>query len=71
MNSHPLHWGFVVLGWNALALAGVLMQIVGRFRELFPIGLSSLEARRFFAVCPSADSFGVSYAGLQRSATRN
>jgi len=35
--SHPLHWGFVVLGWNALALAGVLMQILGRFRELFPI----------------------------------
>jgi methane/ammonia monooxygenase subunit C len=35
--SHPLHWGFVVLGWNALALAGVLMQILARFRELFPI----------------------------------
>lgn len=35
--SHPLHWGFVVLGWNALALAGVLMQIVGRFRELIPV----------------------------------
>ncbi|MDI3567481.1 bacterial ammonia monooxygenase, subunit AmoC [Bradyrhizobium sp. Arg816] len=35
--SHPLHWGFVVLGWCALALAGVLMQIVGRFRELVPI----------------------------------
>lgn len=26
--SHPLHWGFVVLGWNALAIGGVLMQIV-------------------------------------------
>ena len=35
--SHPLHWGFVVLGWNALALAGVLMQIISRFRELFPV----------------------------------
>jgi methane/ammonia monooxygenase subunit C len=35
--SHPLHWGFVVLGWNGLALAGVLMQIVHRMRELFPI----------------------------------
>jgi methane/ammonia monooxygenase subunit C len=48
--SHPLHWGFVVLGWNALALAGVLMQIVGRFRELFPIvfklPVASTEAPR-------------------------
>ena len=35
--SHPLHWGFVVLGWNALSLAGVLMQIISRFRELMPI----------------------------------
>jgi methane/ammonia monooxygenase subunit C len=35
--SHPLHWGFVVLGWNGLALAGVLMQIVGRMQVLFPI----------------------------------
>lgn len=35
--SHPLHWGFVVLGWNGLALAGVLMQIVARMRELFPL----------------------------------
>lgn len=26
--SHPLHWGFVILGWNALAIGGVLMQIV-------------------------------------------
>lgn len=34
--SHPLHWGFVVLGWNALALGGVLMQIVPRMRELLP-----------------------------------
>jgi len=34
--SHPLHWGFVVLGWNALALAGVLMQIIARMRELLP-----------------------------------
>ncbi len=35
--SHPLHWGFVVLGWNALALAGVLMQIMGRMRVLLPL----------------------------------
>jgi methane/ammonia monooxygenase subunit C len=37
--SHPLHWGFVVLGWNALALPGVAMQILHRmivlFRDLF------------------------------------
>jgi len=32
-----LHWGFVVLGWNALSLAGVLMQIISRFRDLMPI----------------------------------
>jgi methane/ammonia monooxygenase subunit C len=35
--SHPLHWGFVILGWNALALAGVLMQIIARMRDLLPI----------------------------------
>lgn len=35
--SHPLHWGFVVLAWNALALAGVLMQILTRMRELVPL----------------------------------
>jgi methane/ammonia monooxygenase subunit C len=35
--SHPLHWGFVVLAWNALALAGVLLQIIGRMRELVPL----------------------------------
>jgi methane/ammonia monooxygenase subunit C len=33
--SHPLHWGFVVLGWNALAIGGVLMQIVLRMIDLF------------------------------------
>ena len=38
--SHPLHWGFVVMGWNALALAGVLMQIVARMRVLLPIVFS-------------------------------
>jgi methane/ammonia monooxygenase subunit C len=35
--SHPLHWGFVVLGWAALALAGVLMQALHRMRELVPL----------------------------------
>jgi methane/ammonia monooxygenase subunit C len=34
--SHPLHWGFVVLVWNALALAGVLLQIMFRMRALMP-----------------------------------
>lgn len=33
--SHPLHWGFVVLGWSALGIGGVLMQIVIRMVELF------------------------------------
>jgi len=30
----PLHWGFVVLGWSALALGGLLMQVVPRMVEL-------------------------------------
>jgi methane/ammonia monooxygenase subunit C len=42
--SHPLHWGFVVLGWNALALAGVLMQVLGRIRELLPIVFKDEQA---------------------------
>jgi len=33
----PLHWGFVVLGWSALALVGVLLQAVYRMVELFRI----------------------------------
>jgi methane/ammonia monooxygenase subunit C len=33
--SHPLHWGFVVLGWNALALPGVALQIIQRMVPLF------------------------------------
>ena len=37
--SHPLHWGFVFLGWNALALAGVLLQVISRFKVLFPLVL--------------------------------
>lgn len=31
----PLHWGFVVLGWSALALGGLLMQAVTRMTVLF------------------------------------
>lgn len=33
--SHPLHWGFPVLGWTGLALGGVLVQVVSRMSELF------------------------------------
>lgn len=33
--SHPLHWGFVVLGWNALALPGVALQMIQRMVPLF------------------------------------
>lgn len=42
--SHPLHWGFVVLGWNALALPGVAMQMLQRmivlFRDLFGVSIT-------------------------------
>jgi methane/ammonia monooxygenase subunit C len=30
----PLHWGFVVLGWTALALGGLLIQIILRVIKL-------------------------------------
>jgi methane/ammonia monooxygenase subunit C len=30
----PLHWGFVVLGWSALALGGLLMQVSPNVIEL-------------------------------------
>jgi methane/ammonia monooxygenase subunit C len=30
----PLHWGFVVLGWSALALGGLLMQVSPNIIEL-------------------------------------
>jgi methane/ammonia monooxygenase subunit C len=33
--SHPLHWGFTILGWTGLALGGVLLQVVMRMSELF------------------------------------
>lgn len=32
--SHPLHWGFVVLGWSVLALGGLLVQVVLHITEL-------------------------------------
>ena len=33
--SHPLHWGFPVLGWTGFALGGVLLQATIRMAELF------------------------------------
>lgn len=33
--SHPLHWGFPVLGWTGFALGGVLLQAIMRMTELF------------------------------------
>ncbi len=30
----PIHWGFVVLGWSALALGGLLLQLLRRMVEL-------------------------------------
>ncbi len=33
--THPLHWGFVVLGWTGIGLGGLLLQLVMRMAELF------------------------------------
>lgn len=33
--THPLHWGFVVLGWTGIAIGGVLLQVCARMSELF------------------------------------
>jgi methane/ammonia monooxygenase subunit C len=33
--THPLHWGFVVLGWTGIAFGGVLFQVSKRMGELF------------------------------------
>jgi methane/ammonia monooxygenase subunit C len=33
--SHPLHWGFPILGWTGFALGGVLLQVTRRMAELF------------------------------------
>lgn len=38
----PLHWGFVFFGWMSLAIFGVVLQILGRFREL--LGAEGVEA---------------------------
>ncbi|MEW5058320.1 methane monooxygenase/ammonia monooxygenase subunit C [Cycloclasticus sp. 46_83_sub15_T18] len=32
--SAPIHWGFVVLGWTALALGGLFLQIIPRMVQL-------------------------------------
>jgi len=34
--SLPLHWGFVVFGWAALAFGGLLAQVLNRFTVLIP-----------------------------------
>jgi len=34
--SLPLHWGFVVFGWAALAFGGLLVQVLNRFMILLP-----------------------------------
>ena len=35
--AEPFHWGFVVFGWSALALGGVLIQFLLRCTNyLFP-----------------------------------
>lgn len=33
--SHPLHWGFPILGWTGLALGGALVQVMSRMSQLF------------------------------------
>ena len=34
--SLPLHWGFVVFGWAALAFGGLIVQVMNRFMVLIP-----------------------------------
>jgi methane/ammonia monooxygenase subunit C len=38
----PLHYGFVIFGWLALAIMGVLLQVFGSFSNL--IGKDLCEA---------------------------
>jgi len=33
--SHPLHWGFPILGWTGLAVGGVFVQGTSRMSQLF------------------------------------
>ncbi len=43
----PLHWGFVFFGWMALGSFGVVLQILGRLRELLGAeGVKELFAKR-------------------------
>jgi methane/ammonia monooxygenase subunit C len=38
----PLHYGFVIFGWLALSIMGVLLQVFGSFSKL--IGKQVCEA---------------------------
>lgn len=33
--THPLHWGFPILGWTGLAVGGVILQGTSRMSQLF------------------------------------
>jgi len=33
----PIHWGFVTLGWGLFAIGGLIIQILGRIRQLTTI----------------------------------
>jgi len=46
--SHPLHWGFTVLGWTGLALGGTLLQITMRMAALFK-QISAADSKKAFA----------------------
>jgi methane/ammonia monooxygenase subunit C len=39
--SHPLHYGFVVPGWAALALGGVLVQVMMEINKLIKVGAAA------------------------------
>jgi methane/ammonia monooxygenase subunit C len=42
----PLHWGFVFFGWMSLAVFGVVLQILGRLRELLGARISEELLRK-------------------------
>lgn len=43
--SHPLHWGFPVLGWTGLAFGGLLVQVMSRMAQLFKQLAPAADAR--------------------------
>jgi len=43
--SLPLHWGFVVFGWAALAFGGLLVQVLNRLMVLIPQVIKEAEAK--------------------------